>query len=291
MLKGKLKGVDFNCEEIIGGGIMQMYSVGASIGFGHVCQQGKELRKAILVVSFGTNYSKVREKTIKACEDRLADKYSDYDIKRAFTSRLLIDIFNKRNGIKINNPKEALEILYYKGYQEVIVQPLHIININEYNILLKTVNDFSRRFKDLKIAKPLLTDKIDYFNILEVVQQELPELLKREAVVLLGQGIDYLSDYIYACLDYVFKNEGLDNYYIGTIEGYLGISQIIKRLKKNQVKKVYLAPLLLVAGNYIKKDISGDKENSWETTFKREGFEVEVYLSGMDKVEILQSAY
>ncbi len=48
------------------------------------------MKKAILVVSFGTSYPETREKTIEACEKRVAHEFPDYTVFRAFTSNKII---------------------------------------------------------------------------------------------------------------------------------------------------------------------------------------------------------
>ncbi len=45
---------------------------------------------------------------------------------------MIINKILKRDNIKINNPIEALEELKKEGYEEVIVQPLHIMFGEEY---------------------------------------------------------------------------------------------------------------------------------------------------------------
>ena len=195
--------------------------------FSHGYRQGEEKKKAILVVSFGTSYKKTRKKTIKACENRIAEKFSAYDIKRAFTSEMVIDIVNKKEGRKINNPAEALKQLYHNGYQEVLVQPLHIIHGSEYHGLVRTVNQYKSYFNELKMGGALLRDTKDYFELSEIVQKQLPKTKKGEAVVMMGHGSEHPANSAYACLDYTFKDKGLNNYYIGTVEGYPELEQFI----------------------------------------------------------------
>lgn len=260
-------------------------------GFSHGYREGEKVRKAILVVSFGTSYAETRQKTIKACEDRIAGEFVDYDIKRAFSSKVIIDILEKRDGLEINNPEKALKQLYHQGYQKVIIQPLHIISGHEYHDLLKTANDFRSYFKDLKIGEPLLYGKADFFNAVTALKNELPEPVEDEAIVLVGHGSDHPSNSAYACLDYVFKDMGLNDYYVSTIEGYPGIEQVINHLKKDKIRKVYLAPLMLVAGDHAQNDLAGDEEDSWKTILEAEGFQVEIHLSGLGEYKAIQKQY
>ena len=87
--------------------------------------------QAILVVSFGTSYAETRAKTIDAAETRIAEAYPGYDIRRAFTSKMIIKVLRNRDNMIVDTPEEALKKLYEEGYSKVIVQPLHIINGSE----------------------------------------------------------------------------------------------------------------------------------------------------------------
>ena len=69
------------------------------------------MKKAILVVSFGTSYEETRKKTIEACEKKISAELSDYDFYRAYTSNMIIRKIKNRDGIQINNPLQALEKL------------------------------------------------------------------------------------------------------------------------------------------------------------------------------------
>ena len=258
--------------------------------FSHGYRQGKEKKKAILVVSFGTSYHETRKKTIKACENRIDRKFSGYDIKRAFTSGMIINILSKRDGIEINNPEEALKELYHDGYQEVLVQPLHIINGSEFHGLVRTVNQYKDYFNDLKMSRALLRDTEDYFELASVFEKETPDLKENEAVVMMGHGSEHPANSSYPCLDYVFKDKGLKNYYVGTVEGYPELDDIISYLKKDGISKVYLLPLMLVAGDHAQNDMAGD-EDSWKNTLEKEGFEVEIELKGMGEYEGIQNMY
>ncbi|MBQ5685166.1 MAG: sirohydrochlorin cobaltochelatase, partial [Clostridia bacterium] len=51
----------------------------------------KDTSTAILVVSFGTSYNDSREKTIGAVENAIAKAYPQYEVRRAFTSQIIID--------------------------------------------------------------------------------------------------------------------------------------------------------------------------------------------------------
>ena len=53
------------------------------------------MKKAILVVSFGTSFDETREKTIGAIEKEIAKEFPDYIVKRAFTSGVIMNTLLK----------------------------------------------------------------------------------------------------------------------------------------------------------------------------------------------------
>lgn len=53
------------------------------------------------------------------------------------------------------------------------------------------------------------------------------------------------------------------------------------RLRQRQVRRVTLAPLMVVAGDHAKNDLAGDDEDSWKSVLTRDGFEVQVDLRGL----------
>lgn len=109
------------------------------------------MKKAILVVSFGTSYPETREKTIEACEKRVAHEFPDYTVFRAFTSNKIIKKLKTRDNMHINTPSQALNQLKELGYKEVIIQSLHIISGGEFEKITAQVENSSR------ISIPLLS--------------------------------------------------------------------------------------------------------------------------------------
>lgn len=45
---------------------------------------------------------------------------------------MIINKLKKRDGIEIDNPIQAMDRLYEMGYEEVVIQTLHIICGHEY---------------------------------------------------------------------------------------------------------------------------------------------------------------
>lgn len=60
------------------------------------------MKKAVLVVSFGTSYKETMEKTIEACENKIKKNLKGYDFYRIFTSNMIIRKLKNRDGINID---------------------------------------------------------------------------------------------------------------------------------------------------------------------------------------------
>ena len=91
--------------------------------------------KAILVVSFGTSFHRTREKTIDRIEADIEAAYPDYQIYRAWTSKMIIAKLLRRDGVKVPTVAEAVEQMIADGITELIVQPTHVINGVENDLM------------------------------------------------------------------------------------------------------------------------------------------------------------
>ena len=172
-------------------------------------------KKAILVVSFGTSYNDTREKTIGAIEKRIAEKYPSYDIRRAFTSKIIIKLLKDRDGVFVDDVTEALEKLFRQGYEYVVIQPTHVMNGFEYDELMADARRFEGRFRKMTFGKPLLTSSRDYEEAVLSIVSETSDIDKDTAAVFMGHGTEHYADSAYAALDYRFKALGYDNYFVG----------------------------------------------------------------------------
>ena len=248
------------------------------------------MKKAILVVSFGTSYHETRKKTIEACENKIKESFKDYDFYRAFTSGMIINKLKKRDNMFIDNPSEALEKLYNAGYQEVVVQSLHIICGDEYNKLKDMVAEYEDKFEKISIGRPLLTYIDDYRETVEAVKKDLDKMDIDEAVVFMGHGTEHESHSSYPAIEYMFRDYGI-NAFVGTVEGYPELEQVIKKLKNRNIKTVDLLPFMLVAGDHAINDMASDEEDSWKTILEKEGFNVKVHVKGLGENPYIQEKF
>lgn len=241
----------------------------------------KEAKKAILVVSFGTSYEDTRKVTIDAIEKDIENAFPDYKIYRAWTSKMILAKLKKRDNLFIPNVTEAMEQMFRDGITDIIVQPTHVINGIENELMKQDALAFSADFASISFGDPLLTSEADNDTVIAAIVDEFSHLGKDDALVLMGHGTTHYSNSIYAALDYTFKDKGYPNIFLGTVEAYPTMDSILKMITAHQPRRVYLAPFMIVAGDHAKNDMAGTDPKSWMCQLQQEGFETVPVLKGL----------
>ncbi len=250
-----------------------------------------DTKKGILAVSFGTSYTDVIKNTIEKCENAIAESFPQYEVRRVFTSNMIRKKLKEKENIYINNLEEALDKMKEEGFDEIIVQPLHIIPGEEYHEkILKPAGKYKNSFKELIIGRPVLTLYEDYEIFIEALKNQLPELTENKAVLFMGHGTSHPANACYSMLQLMLM-ETTPNVFIGNVEGYPELENVIPRLKKEGIEELILMPLMLVAGDHAQNDMAGEDEDSWENVLKKENFKVETYMHGLGENKKFQELY
>ena len=250
------------------------------------------MKKALLVVSFGTTFHDTLEKTIGAIERDLAAAFPDRDLYRAFTSGMIIRRLKERDGISIDNTQEALEHLAGMGYTDVLLQSTHVMNGEERDKMMAHALPFVERFQSLTFGAPLLTEIEDYRAAAKALLARLPEKREDSAIVYMGHGTEHHANAVYALLEYVLHDMGRTDIHIGTVEGYPGFEEVCRRLEEQgNVKNVLLVPLMVVAGDHARNDLAGEEPDSWRRRLEAVGLRVEWVLEGLGENPAIRSVF
>ncbi len=250
------------------------------------------VKPVILVVSFGTSYNDSRINTIGAVEKAIEEKYYDYDVRRAFTSQIIIDKLKERDGIKIDNVTEALERLTDDGVRTLIVQPTHVMSGYEYDDVVNEVEKYKDKFDSVAIGAPLLTSDEDYTNVATALKHDVADYDGEDtAIVFMGHGTEHEANESYSKFQQTFKEIGADNCIVGTVEATPSLDDVVAQLKEKEYSNVILQPLMVVAGDHANNDMAGDEEDSWKNVIKGEGFKVQCILKGMGQIEAIRDIY
>lgn len=244
-------------------------------------------KNALFMVHFGTTHDDTRELTINKMNKKFATEFKEYDLFEAYTSRMILKKLKDRNIIK-EYPLKTLEILKEQGYENIIVQSSHIIPGIEYENLLEELASYQNVFKSIKIGKPLLYNVDDYRKVVLALQDEYVPKNKKEALVLVCHGTDSPVGAAYAMIEYVFDEFGHENVYVVSTKEYPLMDILIKKLKKDGIEEVTMAPFMFVAGEHAKNDMAVDYKEELEEN----GFKVnKVILKGLGEFDAIENIF
>ena len=248
--------------------------------------------KVILVVSFGTSFNQSRSLTIGGIEAAIREAYPDYQIRRAFTSQIIIDKLAARDGLRIDTVEDAMNRLLLDKVKEVVIQPTTVMNGWEYEDVIKEVMPFADKFESFRIGKWLLADDDDYDVVAGVMAAETTGFkADGTAIVWMGHGTSHASNTTYKKMQDVLHAKGYADHLVGTVEGYPEIEDVQELLEEMGAERVVLRPMMIVAGDHANNDMAGDEEDSWKTILEEEGYAVVSVIEGFGQVKAIQDLF
>ena len=248
--------------------------------------------QAILVVSFGTSYNDNRDLSIGATEEAIQEAFPDYEVRRAFTSQIIIDKLEERDGLEIDNVTEALDRAVEDGIKNLVVQPTHLMDGYEYQDLVGELAEYAEAFEKIEVGAPLLTSDEDFENVVKAITADTKEYDDGEtAICFMGHGTEAESNEVYAKMQELLTEEGYDNYFVGTVEASPTLEDVMALVDAGNYKNVVLEPLMVVAGDHANNDMAGDEEGSWKKAFEDAGYNVECLIQGLGQLEEIQDIY
>ena len=249
-------------------------------------------RPVLLVVSFGTSYNDNRDLTIGAVERAIQKAYPQYEIRRAFTSQIILDILKERDQLEIDNVKQAMERLVADGVRDVVIQPTHVMPGIEYDGVIAQIGAYRERFHSMKVGRPLLVEDRDYDTLIAALAEETaPYNTSDTAMVFMGHGTEHAANATYPKLQQKLIQAGFHNFFIGTVEAEPTVEDVLADVRKTDAKKVVLLPLMVVAGDHAHNDMAGDAEDTWKAVFANAGYETRCVLKGLGQYPAVQQMF
>lgn len=266
----------------------------------------------ILVVSFGTSFNDSRVSDIGSIEKVIAKAYPDWSVRRAFTAQIIINHVQARDNEKIDNVEQALERAVSNGVKNLVVQPTHLMHGAEYDELTDALDSYKDKFESVTVAEPLLGEMGDNDTSInsdkEAVAKAVTEQTCKDAgidsvkaaaddkiaFVFLGHGTSHTAKITYTQMQEQMKQLEYNNVFIGTVEGEpesTSCESVIEAVKEAGYTKVYMRPLMVVAGDHANNDMAGDEDDSWKAVMEGEGYEVECLLEGLGQITAIQDIY
>lgn len=268
----------------------------------------------ILVVSFGTSYNDSRAQDIKGIEDAIQESNPDWSVRRAFTSQIIINHIQARDGEVIDNMEQALERAAENQVKNLVIQPTHLMHGAEYDELKRAADTFKDRFETVKIAEPLLGEIGTDALVINADKEAVAIAVLNEAVkdagydsldaakgdgaafVFLGHGTYHTAKVSYSQMQTQMGQLGYENVFIGTVEGdpeETSCESVMEAVSQGGYRKVIFRPLMVVAGDHANNDMAGDDEDSWMGSFKASGkFDsVDAQIVGLGSIDAVRQLY
>ena len=251
-----------------------------------------ESKTGTLLVAFGTSMD-----SGKPALDAIGKAYTDKGgtVVWAYTSDI---IRNKLagEGKKIFSVNAALDECARLGIKELHIQSLHITPGEEFSMLermiVKNLTKNPGRFDKVLLGHPLLESEQDLDEVTDAVLADIAAERKAgDAVVLMGHGNDRgPGDLSMAAVHNAFLAKD-PLVFLATVEGANSFERILPQLKEKGVKRVFLQPFMIVAGDHANNDLAGDEEDSWASQIKAEGITTLPRLKGLGEIAGVRAVF
>lgn len=240
-------------------------------------------KKGILLVAFGTSIPEARV-AFDAIDAQVRAEFPDVPVRWAFTSNIIRKKLEREAGQKTLSVPAALSAMLDDGFTDVAVQSLHTIPGEEFHRkVLGVVSAFRHMpggFRQLTVGAPLMASDEDMRRVVKAVASTVPSARQSdEPVVLMGHGTHHPGNIYYPGLQWYLDVQE-SNIFIGTVEGTPRLDDIRERLRASAADKVWLMPMMSVAGDHARNDMAGPEADSWKSVLEQNGYDVAVILKG-----------
>ena len=235
------------------------------------------MKNAIVVVSFGTTHRDAEQTCIRPVEEALRAAFPDWEVRRAWTSRMIARRLAQR-GEAVENEVEALARLRAEGYGRVALASTHIIRGQEYARVTAAAGG-------APVSAPLLDtpEDLDWMaGLLDGIAAE-----EGRSLLVMGHGTDHAADRTYARL----RQRLTPRVKLACVEGALSLDGLLEALESVPGRALTLMPLMLVAGDHAKNDLAGDQPDSWKRRLETLGFDIHPRLTGLGALPAVQRRF
>lgn len=232
---------------------------------------------AILLVAYGSANPGSRAE-LESFEKLCRTRFPHYPLRWAFSSATLRSrIAEKRQ--KSDSVDKAIMRLHFENFKVVAVQPLQTICGREHEAVVQSaITSAKKSGLACLVGSPLLASEAMIKEAAKALLDAIPaERKAHEEVIFMGHGARHEASRAY--VDLYREIARLDpNVHVASMSGPISLEDILPRLVSG---KVWLFPLLSVAGKHALQDMAGSGHNSWKNRIEQSGNECKAVLRGM----------
>ena len=295
-------------------------------------QINKQNNEAILLVAFGSTWDQAFD-AFDATIDAYKKAFPKADVYLSYSSAICINRAAAGENTKPRNfyaPNFWLHGLGAAKYSTITVQSLQVIPGEEFTRVINYIKDFANNsLGDLddkylsevtiKLGLPLLAAEEDVTAAATTLNQLYSAKAAQGVVAFMGHGNPDSYDTYKANIRYNQLEEELQkfspNYFVGTVDAPDNYKvQVLERMQEAGITsgKVYLHPLMSIAGDHAHNDMGGDdgedmdpaeyeyndegeiEDLSWKCFFSQNGYtcgESELIMKGLLEVEPIRALW
>lgn len=212
--------------------------------------------KAIILSVFGSVIEQEKYLTLKK---QIEETFPGVDVFISVSSRMVLKDLIRR-GFDYKNLAQTMADVDMLGYKNIIVSSVNLFPTDEHDLLKKTVEGFRQfSFANIRLSNAILTKTKDTTLFLKELDESISKKGTANLYVIHGspklelgglESITYAAQYL--------EQKSPRNYTCsleGTFPFFAIKEELIKKMKKDGVKKVQIVPMLLVSGNHYIKDM------------------------------------
>lgn len=247
------------------------------------------MKKAVLLVSFGTSHKTAREQSLEAIRRDILKAGGNLTVYQAYTSGMIIKELASQN-IRIFTVEEAVTEALKDQVSSLYVVPTHMIPGAEFRKMMRAVEKYRNAFRELSVAAPVLAEKEDCGRLIPVLTKILHFQSEHE-YILMGHGTYDEANIRYQQMNEAFEQAGLFNVRIASVEARPDFTDAVRSLqKRGNAKKVIVHPFMVVAGDHAAHDMAGEKD-SFVTRLKEAGYRTEAVVKGLGEYQEFRRIY
>lgn len=234
------------------------------------------MKKAILLTAFGTSNKADIERCLYPIRDDIKKEFKLHDVFIVFTSKIIREKLLLNHDMQIFTLEGSLKRLEEKGYEEVRILPLYLIENKEHMAIKELISQKKDSFKCLSLLDPLLMlDNNGDLKNTEIVISAIKNICKaNENILFAGHGIKNNINTPFIKLKEELYKRNFNNIYFSTFDGSPSFDEISLNILKDGVKEIVLTSFLIFSGYHSKLDIFGDIDESYYSKLKSMGIEV-----------------
>ena len=212
--------------------------------------------KAIILSVFG---SVIEQDKYLDLKKSIEETFTDVDVFISVSSRMVLNDLIRR-GFDYKNLAQTLADVDMLGYKNIIVSSINLFPTDEHSLLKRTVEGFKQfSYANIRATNAILTKTKDTTLFLKELDESISKKDTANLYVIHGspklelgglESITYTAQYL--------EQKSKRNYTCsleGTFPFFAIKDELIKKMKKDGIKKVQVVPMLLVSGNHYIKDM------------------------------------